>query len=176
MQSSRGWSGLIGNADNYQRVTFEALSQLTSAQRLQVLEETLKVAKVRMPTRKAHYLNRNYDQVMSMGGLDAAKRQLLALPGREAKIRFLEQLDGIGPKYARNIMMDVYHDDFRQSIAIDQRINRISTALGLPQGKYEDQETFYLRVVQEAGLEGWELDRILYNFMPDVLAALSADL
>jgi endonuclease III len=70
---------------------------------------------------------------------------LLTQPGREAKIRFLQTFPGIGPKYARNIMMDVYHEDFRNSIALDVRIKAISDSLGLSFSSYADHESFYLR-------------------------------
>ena len=48
-----------------------------------------------------------------MGGPERAKELLLAQPDRDAKIKFLKAFPGIGPKYARNIMMDVYHRQFR---------------------------------------------------------------
>jgi hypothetical protein len=79
---------------------------------------------------------------------------------------------GIGPKYARNIMMDVYHDDFRESIALDVRIQAISKALGLSFPSYAAQEQFYLDVAHEAGLNGWELDRLLFNFRQVVMQRL----
>lgn len=81
------------------------------------------------------------------------------MPGREAKIRFLESFPGIGPKYARNMMMDVYHEDFRDSIALDVRIN-------------VEHEAFYRDAAREAGLNGWELDRLLFNYQSQVMARL----
>jgi endonuclease III len=66
-----------------------------------------------------------------MGGPLAAKRALLHQPGRDGKIRWLKELPGIGDKYARTIMMDVYHEDFRNSIAIDARIKEVSGTIGL---------------------------------------------
>jgi hypothetical protein len=52
MGSAKGWDGLIGNRDNYQRVTFDALSRLSPSRRLSVLEQTLRNAKVRWPIKK----------------------------------------------------------------------------------------------------------------------------
>jgi hypothetical protein len=100
-----------------------------------------------------------------------AKERLLREVGREAKIRFLDAFPGIGEKYARNIMMDVYHEDFRESIAIDSRIKAISEALGLSFSSYADHEAFYLTVARKAGLNGWELDRLLYNYRDDFVAS-----
>ena len=68
--------------------------------------------------------------------------------------------------------MDVYHPDSRNYIAVDARINRISSALGVTLRGYKAREDFYLNVAKKAGLEGWELDRILYRFRDFVLDEL----
>ncbi|MEO6118920.1 MAG: hypothetical protein ABIP37_07595 [Methylotenera sp.] len=107
-----------------------------------------------------------FQLVLELGGLKAATDQLFSQQGKENKIAFLKKFPGIGPKYARNIMMDVYHEDFRNSIAIDVRINAITELLGLKFPDYEKHEQFYLEVAEEAGLNGWEVDRLLYNFRP----------
>ena len=98
-----------------------------------------------------------------------AIEKLLSAQGREEKMRFLEKFPGIGPKYARNIMMDVYHEDFRNSIAIDVRVKKISENLGLNFKKYQEHENFFLDAAREANLNGWELDRLMYNFTDDFL-------
>lgn len=72
-------------------------------------------------------------------------------------------------------MMDVYHEDFRGSIAIDVRIKAISTALGVSFNTYEEHEQFYLDVAAEAGLNGWELDRLLFWFRAKVEQKLQAE-
>jgi hypothetical protein len=172
MGNVRGWDGLIGNRDNYQKVTFDVLSQLLPSERLSVLEKTLRDAKVRMAAKKAKWLARNYDRIMRTGGLTAAKAALLSRPGRTGKIEFLKSFDGIGDKYARNIMMDVYHPDFRETVAIDVRITSLSNELGLSFNGYEEHEQYYLDVAHEAGLNGWELDRLLFNFRDEVMHRL----
>ena len=55
----------------------------------------------------------------------------MACREKTAKIQFLKTFKGIGQKYARNMMMDVYDKDFRDSIAIDARIDGILDKLGL---------------------------------------------
>jgi len=167
MGRSSGWKGLIGNKDNYNQITYAALSKLNPAEREKTVKSVCRVAKVRMPDKKAEYILGCYDLVTKLGGLKSTKSILLAQSGREAKIKFLKQFPGIGPKYARNIMMDVYHEDFRDSIAIDARIKAISEALGLSFKKYEEHEQFFLDVASKAGLNGWELDRLMYNFRED---------
>jgi pantoate--beta-alanine ligase len=173
MGNSRGWYGLIGNQSNYQRVTFDALSELHPQQRLQLLKSVLREAKVRMPQRKAEWLIDNYGLIIQMGGLEEARLQALSQPGTEAKVAFLKRFHGIGDKYARNIWMDVYHPDFHNAIAVDERIKQITQALGYTFRNYTDHERFYQELAHEAGLQSWELDRLLYNFKDEVLAAIN---
>ena len=56
--------------------------------------------------------------------------------------------------------MDLYHEEFRDSIAVDGRISAISAVLGLRFRSYAEEEAFYIEVAKEAGLNGWELDRL----------------
>jgi endonuclease III len=125
-----------------------------------------------MPDRKGDFIVGCFDRVQLMGGPEAAKAELLAQSGREAKIRWLKSMPGIGEKYARNIMMDVYHEDFRDCIAVDARIKSVSNSLGLSFASYKAHEAFYLGVARQASLNGWELDRLLYNFIGDVQSRL----
>lgn len=164
MGNSSGWHGLIGDKDNYNQVTFDKLSELDEEARAAVVEKTCIAAKIRMPGKKASYILGCFKLVNELGGLLAAKKELMAAKGREGKIEFMRQFPGIGPKYARNIMMDVYHEDFRDSIAVDARIKSIASALGLTFNKYDEYESFFLSVAQTAGLNGWELDRLMYNY------------
>jgi thermostable 8-oxoguanine DNA glycosylase len=168
-----GSDGLIRNPQNYNKITYEALSSIPADERPQVLEQTLRDAKVRYPEKKAKYLAWNFDLIQAIGGIAAAKDELLKSPGKQAKIEFLEAFKGIGAKYARNIMMDVYHEDFRDSIAVDARIKGVSRALGLSFNSYEEEEGFYRDVANHAGLQAWELDRLIFNFRPEILAELA---
>lgn len=174
MGNARGWDGLIGNRDNYDRVTFGTLSGLNNTERLKTLDEVLRVAKVRMPGKKAVSLNRNYQMIVEMGGLEEARRQALAQEGMESKIAFMKHFHGIGDKYARNIWMDVRHPDFRDTIAVDERIKKVTQALGYTFRTYKEHESFYQDIAKEAGLSGWELDRLLYNYTDKFLAAITS--
>lgn len=172
MGRSSGWDGLIGNHSNYRRVTYEAIAAIAEGERLARVKSVCWEAKVRMPDLKAEYIIGCFKCVQEMGGPAAAKEKLLSQPGREGKIAFLKELPGIGDKYARNIMMDVYHEDFRDSIAVDSRIKAISERLGVSFGSYRAHEAFYLGVANLAGVNGWELDRLLYNFQHEVESRL----
>jgi len=175
MGNSRGYDGLFGKPENYARITFEALASLPSEERFPVLAQTLGAAAVRMPHRKAEWLATDFEQIRRMGGPEKAKDALLNEPGRDAKIAFLKRLAGIGDKYARNIFMNVYHPEFRQSIAVDSRIESVLSALGLDELKgYEAREQFLLDAAREAGVDGWDLDRMLYHFKDRLLAKLSS--
>lgn len=173
MGRSSGWQGLIGTRANYERLIYPALHALHDGDRLRVACDVCRAAKVRMPDRKGRFIVGCFERVRNMGGPVAAKTELLAQPGREGKIRWLKGMPGIGDKYARNIMMDVYQEDFRDSIAVDARIKSLSAALGVSFRSYAAHEAFYLSVAHQAGLNGWELDRLLYNFISDVQSRLS---
>ncbi|WP_197526239.1 hypothetical protein [Botrimarina colliarenosi] len=69
--------------------------------------------------------------------------------------------------------MDVYHPEFRQSIAIDSRIQSITKILGLTFSTYEGEERFYLEAAEQAGLNGWELDRLMFNALDRFKVLLS---
>jgi thermostable 8-oxoguanine DNA glycosylase len=137
-----------------------------------VLRETLRDAKVRWPNKKAEWLARDFERIVDMGGVTEAREALLGKIGQAAKIEFLQSFVGIGEKYARNIMMDVYHPDFRESVAIDARIRSVSSELGLSFDSYEEHEQFYLDVAHNAGLSGWELDRLIFNFRDEIVCRL----
>lgn len=174
MGRAAGWHGLIGNKTNYNRITYDTLAALPSINREIQVRQVCHDAKIRMPEKKTDYILGCFNYIQRLGGLAAAKAKLLAQPGRDAKIRFLQTFPGIGPKYARNIMMDVYHEDFRNSIAIDVRIKAISDSLGLSFTSYIEHESFYLNIAVDAGINGWELDRLLFNFNKEVKSKLGS--
>jgi len=159
-----GWKGLIGNKANYGRMTFEALCDVPDTRRLAHATTICEDAKVRYAKQKGKYIVGCYERIIEIGGPQAAKDLLLGQPGRDAKVSFLKSFPGIGDKYARNIMMDVYHDDFRDSIAVDLRIQAISTQWELVFDSYTEHEAFYLEVARDADLNGWELDRLMFRY------------
>jgi hypothetical protein len=171
---ARGWHGLIENQDNYRRVTFDALSALDSDGRAARILKVFREAKIRWPDYKAELMPRNYNLIEKMGGPENAKRQALAQEGKEAKIAFMKRFQGIGPKFARNIWMDAYHPDFHDTIAVDLRIKKITEALGYSFKTYEAEERLYQDIAKEAGLRGWEVDRLLYEYTEHFLADISA--
>ena len=164
MGNTGGWPGLIGNKQNYNQVTFQALMKLKPPRRALMIERVMRRAKVRWPKRKSEWLRDNLAIVNGMGGLECAKKMAISEPDTKTKIAFMCRFRGIGKKYARNIWMDVYHPDFHNSIAIDQRIKSLTKILGYEFRSFEEHEQFYLKIAKEAGLQGWELDRLVYNF------------
>jgi hypothetical protein len=173
MGNSRGARGLIDDTSNYEQVTFEALAPLAEEARRERLDRVLRLAKVRMPGRKAEWLHENLRMIEDMGGPAEAKNKALAQSGKAAKIKFMRCFKGIGPKYGRNIWMDVYHPDFHEAIAVDKRIESISRLMGYDFEGYAAHEQFYLRIAEEADLQGWEVDRLIYNFRPRFEQAVS---
>jgi hypothetical protein len=69
-------------------------------------------------------------------------------------------------------MMDIYHPDFRDTIALDVRVNKFLTTFQLTFRGYREKESFYVSAAHKAGLNGWQLDRMLFKCTDEVLAAL----
>ena len=172
MGSANGYRGLIENPQNYEQVRFERLAHLSPEERLARLTEVIGRAGVRWPKSKAAYLAANVERILEHGGPVAARDELLAQPGREGKIKYLSSFAGIGPKYARSILMGAYHEEFRDCIAIDARIQKVTNALGLSFSNYQEHEDFYVGVAHEVGLNGWEIDQLLYYHVDEALAGL----
>lgn len=59
---------------------------------------------------------------------------------------------------------DARHPGFQGKIALDQRIRRITGLGGREFRSSGAEKEFYLSVAEEAGLTGWELNQLLYNF------------
>jgi hypothetical protein len=171
MGNSRG-SALVHIPQIYSKVRFDSLRRLSSAQRRKVIRAALGRAKVLWPFKKAVWLSDAFNRIATEGGPAAVKDRLSKMKGKEAKLKFLMEFKGIGQKYARNMMMDVYDPAFRDSIAVDTRIRGVSTKLGLTFCAYPAEEAFYLRAARRAKLDGWTMDRILYNFTAEVTARL----
>lgn len=156
----------------YKEVAFAVLEPLNSTQRHKRLEKVLRRAGVLWALKKAAWLNRNFQRIQELGGLRRAKQRALALRGREAKMQFMREFVGIGPKYARDVWMDIYDPDFRDTIALDVRARKITAALGYSFQRYEEEERFFREIAKKAGRELWEVDRLLYQFNKHFLSVI----
>jgi thermostable 8-oxoguanine DNA glycosylase len=172
MGSSRGYVGLMQNEANYSKVVFSALQKVSPRWRREHIARVFRDAGVRYAERKAGWLAENMKVVKELGGLDSVKEKLEGAYRMSGKIALLMTFKGISKKYARNIMMDVFHPEFQDCIAVDARIKSITKALGLKFSTYEEEERFYIDSAKAARLQPWELDRVLYNFTRDVIDAL----
>jgi hypothetical protein len=117
-----------------------------------------------MQTVKAPRLAANLARIAEMGGVELATRRMLGLSTFKEKLRFLRSFDGIGEKYGRNIWMDIYDPDFRNTVAVDERLKKVARAIGFTGTGYQQSVAFYCSIARDAELEPWELDRLLYNF------------
>ena len=170
---SRGSKDLIDDEIIYRVVSYEELKKLdTQEERVNRLQETMKEAKVHFYKKKALMLVQCFEKIEAMGGLTEANTTLLNKKSAAEMMKFLKSFPGIGSKYASNIMMDCYHPLFRDRIALDSRVRSVSNELGLDFKNYSNHENFYLRVAKEAGIEGWELDRLIYGHTDDFLRFL----
>ncbi|QTA89176.1 Uncharacterized protein dnm_052260 [Desulfonema magnum] len=175
MGNSRGRDALIGTESNYRRVTYDYVkNEVNESERPEHFDRVLRDAKVRMPGKKAEWLFSNLNRIESWGGVAEANKIAFSKKGRTEKIRFMKSFDGIGDKYGRNIWMDIYDKDFHESVAVDERIKKISKALDVSFTKYDDHEKFYLELAGKTNLQGWELDRLMYHFNTEILEAINS--
>ena len=170
--NSRGWAGLCGSPETLKSVAYHKLAPLSRAGREEILLAALRKAKVRMPARKAPWLAKNLARIAELGGVEMATQEMLSLPTRSEKFRFMLQFDGIGEKYGRNVWMDIYDPSFRSTVAVDERLKKVAKALGFTGTEYREVETFYCAIAKDADLEPWELDRTLYNFTDHFLRVI----
>lgn len=171
--NSRGYKKMFGAPGLYREVSFAVLEGLTEAGREKKLERTLSRATVLWSRKKAVWLNRNFERIQELGGVHRANQQALALPDRTAKMQFMRQFSGIGEKYARDVWMDIHDPHFRDTIALDVNVKKITAALGYSFGSYEEEERFFRKIAQKAERELWEADRLLYQFNDDFLRVIS---
>jgi thermostable 8-oxoguanine DNA glycosylase len=164
-----GGSDLATQKEYYSQVTYDNLLQMDKDERIQHLEEVLLEAGVNMYQKKSQYISSHVERIESMGGLEAAQDEFESKDGKEAKMEFLKQFKGIGDKYARNIGMDLFHPDFRDTIALDTRIGNVTDELDIEFESYEEEEEFYVSVAERLGITPWELDRLLYRYTDEVI-------
>lgn len=168
-----GGSDLATEEEYYSQVTYDNLLQMDEDERIPHLEEVLLEAGVNMHQKKSRYISSHVERIESMGGLEAAQDEFESKDGKEAKMELLKQFKGIGDKYARNIGMDLFHPDFRDTIALDTRIGNVTDELDIEFESYEEEEEFYVSVADRLGITPWELDRLLYRYTDEVVEDIS---
>lgn len=166
------WDKLKASPALLDEIGYDAIAALPREQRTAAFEKVFAAVGVRWPGRKASYMTTNFDRVRALGGPREARQRAFALRSRIEKIAFISQFAGIGDKYARNIWMDLYDPHFHDAIAVDERIKRITEALGLTFPTYEAHEEFYRQLARDAGMDAWDLDRLLFNYRDHFLAAI----
>jgi len=141
-------------------LSWPVLSELKCEQKVQNRLKTVG----RFKNKTGVWLWAMFEKIEKEGG-PTQIRQCLNRGNAEQAIALLMSFPGCGPKYARNIMMDVYDERFREGyFAIDSRIKKLLPRLKYTgTAKYEDQERFLVGMAECVGMECWELDRLLYN-------------
>jgi len=166
-------SDLATNEEYYSQVKYNHLLPMGEDKRIGHLKDVLHDAGVRYQNKKSRYISSHIDRIEEKGGLEITQEEFESQDGKDAKMDFLREFKGIGDKYARNIGMDIFHPDFRDTIALDNRINGISDELGVEFDSYEEHEQFYVDVAERLGMTAWELDRLLYRYTDDVTAHIA---
>ena len=168
LQGSHG-NTLAVNDEYYAQVEYENLVQMDEEDRIAHLKEVLLEAGVNMHNKKSMYISSHVQRIESMGGLEEAQDEFSSRTGKDEKIEFLKQFKGIGDKYARNIGMDLFHPDFRDTLALDTRIKNVTDELGIEFNSYEQHEKFYVSAANSLSITPWELDRILYRYTDEII-------
>jgi hypothetical protein len=158
--------------DHYAGLTFEALGEAAPEERRKRIEETFRQAGVTAAEQKSEWANDNYARIVALGGMEKARKAALSQKGQKGKVAFMKRFRGIGDKQAKGIWMDVFHQDFRSTVAVDDRTRQLASAIGHSFPSPEEQEKFFIEVAQEAGLSGWEVDRLVSAFKDYFLKAL----
>ena len=148
---------------------YSNLASLSAKERRVTIKKYAELNGVLYYNKAAKYIDEAFQLIAKEGGLKAVSAAAISLPNRKEKIEFLMQFKGIGNKYARNAWMDLHDTDFINSIAVDSNINKILAKLGLSGEDYLVQERKLVSIAKAAGMTGWELDRILYNFTDSFL-------
>lgn len=175
LQSSAGHAHIFPGIDKEPLATVAhgSLRQMSAAGRERALLHAFR--KVRYGEIKAMRLALNFEFIESMGGLQSATSSMRALGTMEAKKAWVRRFKGIGNKYARNFWMDIRDSHFEDSIAIDSRLASVGRILGMPSDDYDQQEAFFLGIASEAGISGWEADRLIYNFRKELMQEAGID-
>lgn len=164
----------------YSTVKYKAMILiLDHDERHEVLLAAFTQAGLRYNTDKARYMADNYNLIQKKCGSTAARQEYLSQPDKKEKIRFWKTFHGIGPKYARNIPMDIYDEHFRDEVALDARLIGIARKLGFTDKEARSYKvmTPYFRDVAAAcniQIELWDIDRVLFNYAPCVHLALES--
>lgn len=176
LQSSAGHVHIFPGLDRepLPSITYEALHALDETARQAAL--TTAFGKVRFGEIKAQRLALNFEKIGRMGGLKAATATMRALRGIDAKKAWITRFHGIGEKYARNFWMDLRDPDFANSIAVDSRLMSVGRILGMNTDVYEERERFFLDIANDAGISGWEADRLIYNYREELLVEAGIDI
>lgn len=171
--NSRG-DVLVLDEDHYSKVRYERVIGMDEDELVEHFKNALLDANVSYPNKKSKYLVYNLNRIRELGGLEGAEQAFEAADGVQAKMDFLRQFKGISDKYSRNIPMDLYHPEFRDFIAVDDRIEDVLEEAGYPleEREYEEHEEFLRSVAAELDMEPWALDRTLYSFKEDVCDCL----
>jgi hypothetical protein len=141
------------------KLSWSAISEILPSERRERLETV-----GRFWDKTATWLEQAYIKIQSAGGPEALRDRLNLMPAKEV-ISFWKSFQGFNEKYARNIMMDIYHPNFRNDFfAIDSRLEALLPILGyVGKRNYLSREKFLFDLSGDVGVIAWDLDRLLYS-------------
>jgi hypothetical protein len=149
---------------------FDKISKLEKHKKQELLLKFIPGGRRNSKEKKVLRLINAVDLILSKGGLNSVFNSTL---NKERIIDILTSIEGIGPKQARNIPMDLYHPEFRNgSIPIDENWKKIGSYLGC---KWSNSEKHEQDIIEWRNMyigrnkikEDWEFDRLVYFALND---------
>jgi hypothetical protein len=184
------WNALVGSMATYgsakrakniepfrAQLAWSALADVTPDDRRSFLRTVMNLTSQRPgPDRKGDWLANNFESLLKSGGPGEFRTRFEVcrqLSNVEQLLGMLDEFEGIGEKYARNIIMDAALDIGMRFVAIDDRLKKIGAWLipGFEQLPYREQERLFAELGEQAGLpNAWTLDRLLFHSYGEDLA------
>lgn len=166
--------------DAYRReCAWAVVENLPQSEASKLLDSLFRRYKLRYAAIKAGWAAKNIQIIKANGG-PAPKRIAWLSAALPERLTQMMQYHGVGPKYARNIGMDVRDEMFENCFALDARVMKfvqyLDPVMGrlktITQKQYEVIEKGMIVVAQQLNRSPWELDRCLYFEQDDLAKCL----
>ncbi|WP_055877708.1 hypothetical protein [Sphingomonas sp. Leaf34] len=113
-----------------------------------------------------------FQSIRKEGGPAKVRDRFAKATSTEAWMNMLRAYPGIGPKYARNFGMDVYHPLVRDHFAVDSRLFDILWELTFSKPLFDRAESILKDLAVRLDIDNWGLDRVLYSQSDVILPEL----
>ncbi len=109
---------------------------------------------------------------MNMAGIGEMIKEYDTCNSYSEYLQFWMKFEGVGIQYAKNLCMDEQIPAFENSIKIDSKINKYFDNFPEQSLSPAKKEQLLLRVANQIGLTGWEMDRLCYNYADEIIGLM----